>query len=287
MRLFRADKKLSTLFFSRFLRYNIRMKNRTSTWIFFCLFVLNASGVCAAMVENPRQGLVAISVTSHPAFSLETPKQHQGLTRVLLELVSVGAFTSKDPIGFNGGMNLYRYADNNPVLFIDTWGLWTMNVGDSLLASKIKQAVADRLTGALTSTNGKTYLLEAAWKSGLDIANDFNYGTPPNIEFVDGIWPKLGYDYGAGGTKIAAELLNTDFLKTTDLDSLAYAIADTIIHEMSHWKNRVNGTPTNPMQGWEIMTKAFGYQKIPKVFPEGSECPTSTSFIDATLLISE
>ena len=82
MRLFRADKKLSTLFFSRFLRYNIRMKNRTSTWIFFFLFVLNASGVFAAMVENPRQGLVAISVTSHPAFSLENSEQRQGLTRV-------------------------------------------------------------------------------------------------------------------------------------------------------------------------------------------------------------
>lgn len=99
------------------------MKNRMTTGILFFLFLLNASGVFAAMVENSRQGLPAISVTSHPAFSLESSEQRQGLSRVLLELVSGGAFTSKDPIGFNGGNNLYRYADNNPVLFTDPYGL--------------------------------------------------------------------------------------------------------------------------------------------------------------------
>ena len=102
------------------------MKNRTSTWIFFSLFLLTASGVFAAFSENSRQGLPAISVTSHPPFSLENSEQHQGLSRVLLELMSVGAFISKDPIRFRGGHNLWKYADNNPMRWVDPWGLFLL-----------------------------------------------------------------------------------------------------------------------------------------------------------------
>lgn len=36
---------------------------------------------------------------------------------------ALGRFISKDPIGFNGGNNLYRYADNNPALYTDPFGL--------------------------------------------------------------------------------------------------------------------------------------------------------------------
>lgn len=35
----------------------------------------------------------------------------------------VGRFTTKDPIGFEGGMNLYNYVEGNPVIWTDPYGL--------------------------------------------------------------------------------------------------------------------------------------------------------------------
>ncbi|HID69313.1 MAG TPA: RHS repeat-associated core domain-containing protein, partial [Desulfobacterales bacterium] len=40
-----------------------------------------------------------------------------------------GRFISEDPLGFGGGdVNLYVYAQNNPVNFVDPMGLWTIGV---------------------------------------------------------------------------------------------------------------------------------------------------------------
>jgi len=45
----------------------------------------------------------------------------------------VGRFTSQDPIGFNGGNNLYGYANLNPLIYTDPWGLAKVYVWDSFV----------------------------------------------------------------------------------------------------------------------------------------------------------
>jgi RHS repeat-associated protein len=39
-----------------------------------------------------------------------------------------GRFLSRDPIGCGGGLNLYEYADGNPVILVDPTGEWPWNI---------------------------------------------------------------------------------------------------------------------------------------------------------------
>lgn len=88
----------------------------------------------------------------------------------------VGRFISEDPEGFEGGINFYAYTSNNPIIWIDPWGL-----------ARLIVHVDDRfsegtLTGhgavTLTNDNGTSETIgnhPGGWQDDSDIAFDISH----------------------------------------------------------------------------------------------------------------
>jgi RHS repeat-associated protein len=134
-------------------------------------FVLVASTLFATVSEKPRQGLVSIFEDLQPASEPsetvsnagdqppEAVRIHQAnqFTGRKLESFTglynnrnryyspkVGRFITRDPIGFWGDVNLYRYANGNPTRFIDPFGLASVSEIQEML-----DRVRERIVGTL------------------------------------------------------------------------------------------------------------------------------------------
>ena len=96
---------------------------------------------------------------------------------------STGRFLTRDPIGYNGGINLYAYVRNSPSNFIDPLGLHIAGVTGSASAFAGYGPGAGATIGGLAGYNFNNRRPGAAVSGGLDVFGPHNVsgGAPAGI----------------------------------------------------------------------------------------------------------
>lgn len=137
-----------------------------------------------------------------------------------------GRFINKDPIGYEGGLNLYGYTENNLVNSVDPWGLFVAVV----LESGTKQGTPFGATIKVTSQKGQTVTvggsswsnpsnpnpgIASGWYNASYSPTGHNQSKPAIIINKGKPIPTLGPNPAQGGKFIA------DFIEihTSDTDS--------------------------------------------------------------------
>jgi RHS repeat-associated protein len=115
------------------------------------LFLITASGAFAFSAAKSHQGKPAVSVetalkainfASENDISIDSEfsinlRQTINFNRNRYYSPALGRFVSKDPIGFNGDINLYRYAANNPLIYTDPTGKVPQIIVFTLIAHEL------------------------------------------------------------------------------------------------------------------------------------------------------
>jgi RHS repeat-associated protein len=93
---------------------------------------------------------------------------------------NIGRFLSEDPIGFDGGINFYRYVQNNPSLLIDPFGLSSMifNRANGSLTLLDKDG---NVVTVCTAANNTTRSSNGPWPNGnYPLQSHNNHPPDPN-----------------------------------------------------------------------------------------------------------
>ncbi|MEW6713024.1 MAG: RHS repeat-associated core domain-containing protein, partial [Candidatus Riflebacteria bacterium] len=89
---------------------------------------------------------------------------------------ALGRFSSKDPIGFNGGNNLYRYADNNPMRYVDPLGL-------TVVTDVIKNYFLNETSGLWLMDSDDEYTKRVIrWDPVINLVNRAKYALETNCK---------------------------------------------------------------------------------------------------------
>ncbi|MDC4225614.1 MAG: RHS repeat-associated core domain-containing protein [Candidatus Manganitrophus sp.] len=98
----------------------------------------------------------------------------------------IGRFLSLDPIRFLGGVNFYKYVDNNPVIFLDPYGLKKSEAPWWCFYCSVIESAGDNLLGGDISNLGqeidersKNFRRELAWNVGTNLFfSTWSYALP-------------------------------------------------------------------------------------------------------------
>jgi RHS repeat-associated protein len=136
---------------------------------------------------------------------------------------ALGRFVSKDPLSFNGGNNLYRYADNNPMLFTDPWGLYK-NWGTTLISGL---PYVDRSIYGNTIPDGKLLTLNTSFNNGNCTITQIEF------QFSQTVYvPKVGESFQKGFYITESFLATQEFADTVKNHELVHAVTNKEIADL-------------------------------------------------------
>ena len=158
---------------------------------------------------------------------------------------SLGRFISEDPIGFAGGTNFYAYVENNPLKWVDPWGLiltYADIASENAMKPHIQQMMRTPVGRELLKqlhSDPQTYLIH----SGFDNQGDTNYRQGNDV-YVDP---------------------NSNISFQSDCGTKKFSIPRILAHELGHLTGvRDDGlSKMNNVNAWEnpIMYPLEGYNR--------------------------
>ena len=171
------------------------------------------------------------------------------------------------------------------LISIDPFGLFRLK-SNSDVAQIAQAIVVQRILEAVNDPAKLKVFQQAGWKDKADISKDFRFNTDPDMTFVDSIWPDYGNTDTSAIVTIADKLNDVKDCGITE-EELANVLADTVIHEMTHWKQKQKTTKgADPaMQGGIFLDTVWGGQYlIEGLGPSGAAGAVSTPTIKKVVI---